>query len=138
MSQIQLYLQALLDVIREPTTNLTVAALLAAVVVLVLLIVILLLVMWAFGAPTEAEDSEARAARLAEKAQVDVDEGAPKKTPLLARYPWVTTVLIVALAIVALVLIWDRTGSEAYCFEACHENVPVEDPKPEKLERFFN
>lgn len=114
-------LTSLLQVVEEPTSNLTAAALLLATFALVVLIAIVATLLYAVGGPQRP----AERVRERERARRWTARGAA--TPGRRRVPsavfgWAALALVAA----ALVSTQVITGSRAYCSESCHhEGLPT-------------
>ncbi len=116
----RLLLEALLDVVREPTANLTAAALLVALIALVVLIAVVALLLWATG-------GRRRSARKARTEPREKTAGAPapagRKVVRLPRRA--LGGLAVALTLGAALATHHVAGSQTYCAESCHHGERV-------------
>lgn len=121
LSQLQsLDLQEILDIVQNPTSNLTAAALIGAAIIVVLLILVVLA--WMFLLTTEEHPDEG--------APAPAVRTAPNKVPRQRRKLPVWVPLVVALVVlVGLAGLNSSTGRDTHCL-TCHESVT----RPETIE----
>lgn len=107
-------LTSLLQVIEEPTSNLTAAALLLASFALVVLIAIVAVLLYAVGGPKRPAERVRERERA--RGAAAAGTGAPRRRVPSAVLGWASLALLLGTVVSAQLV----TGSRAYCSESCH------------------
>lgn len=118
MNELARFWEALLQVVREPTSNLTATALVAAMVTVVLVMIILVLLILLTRTTGDEHGADARIKAAPPDRKQTKDHTAVRPQPLA----WIVAFALVASALAGA---WFMSGTQTYCAEQCHSSDPA-------------